>query len=47
MLATMILEYDIKLIPGTKPKDFYFGTARVPEMKLPILMKARSQKSEA
>jgi cytochrome P450 len=41
ILATLLLQYDLKLIPGTAPKDFYFGTARVPEMKLPVLMKAR------
>lgn len=41
IVATLILEYDIKLIPGTQPKDFYFGTGRVPEMKLPILMRKR------
>lgn len=46
ILATLILEYDMKLIPGTAPKDFYFGTSRVPEMKLPILIKARTPASK-
>jgi len=39
ILATILLEYDIKLIPGTAPKERYFGTARIPDTDFRILMK--------
>ncbi|KAH9827353.1 Cytochrome-P450 [Teratosphaeria destructans] len=39
ILALMILRYDMKLIPGTAPQVRYFGTAPIPETKLPILVK--------
>jgi cytochrome P450 len=39
MLATILLDYDIKLIPGTAPKDVYFGIGRVPDTDFRILMK--------
>jgi hypothetical protein len=47
ILATILLEYDIKLIPGTAPKTMYFATSRIPDLKLPILMKARTTKDGA
>lgn len=40
ILIQLLLNYDLKLIPGTEPKSMYFGTARIPELRLPILMKA-------
>jgi len=39
ILATILLRYDLKLIPGTRPKNMWFGSLRIPELKLPILMK--------
>jgi len=40
ILATILLRYDLKLIPGTRPKSTWVGILRIPELKLPILMKA-------
>jgi hypothetical protein len=43
ILAAIILRYDLKLIPGTKPKSRWFGTSRIPEQKLPILVKVKGE----
>lgn len=39
IIASMILQYDLKLIPGTKPKRWWYAQSRIPELKLPILVK--------
>jgi len=40
IFATLLLRYDLKLIPETRPKSIWFGAMRIPELKLPILMKS-------
>ncbi len=47
ILATMILQYDLKLTSGTKPKRRWFITSRIPELKLPILVKAMTVNDKA
>jgi hypothetical protein len=41
IFAVLLLGYDLKLLPGTEPKNIYFGTSRVPDTKFPVLLKAR------
>ncbi|TKA77302.1 hypothetical protein B0A55_04341 [Friedmanniomyces simplex] len=40
ILASLILRYDMALIPGTKPMRLYVGMTKIPETKLKIRMKA-------
>ena len=40
ILANMIMRYDMKLVPGTKPMRLYIGSTKIPETKLKILMRA-------
>jgi len=42
MVANILLNYDLKIVDGTKPKAFYFGTAKVPDLGYRILMKTRN-----
>jgi len=42
IVISLLLHYDLKLISGTTPKSLYFGTSRIPDLRLPILMKAVS-----
>lgn len=39
ILSTLIMRYDIKLVPGTKPKPFFIGTLCLPDTKLEVLLK--------
>jgi cytochrome P450 len=41
MFAELISRYDMKLEPGTAPKEIYIATMVIPETKLPILFKRR------
>jgi hypothetical protein len=41
IIATLLVRYDMKIIPGSKPKNFLFATAKVPDATYPILLKAR------
>jgi hypothetical protein len=41
IFAVLLLGYDLKLVPGTKPKIIYFGTSRIPDTQYSILIKAR------
>jgi hypothetical protein len=41
IVASLLMQYDLGIIPDTKRKDFVFGTARVPDTSYPILLKAR------
>jgi hypothetical protein len=43
IVATLLMRYDMKIVPGTKPKNFLFGTAKVPDTSFSILVKAREQ----
>ncbi|KAK4555002.1 hypothetical protein LTR86_007768 [Recurvomyces mirabilis] len=40
IFANMIMRYDMKLTPGTKPMRLYIGPAKIPETKLKIQMRA-------
>jgi hypothetical protein len=41
ILVELINRYDIKLIPGTKPRRTAFGVMIVPETRLKILVRAK------
>lgn len=41
MFATLLLKYDFKLAPGTKPKEIYVATMALPDTTLEVLFKAR------
>jgi len=40
-MAELLMRYDVKLIPGTKPKRMQVGVVSLPEAKLRILVRAR------
>jgi hypothetical protein len=42
MFSLLLLRYDMKLAPGTKPKCFHIATMAVPDTKLPVLFRARA-----
>ncbi|KAF2742828.1 cytochrome P450 [Sporormia fimetaria CBS 119925] len=42
MFATLLLNYDMKLAPGTAPKELRIGTMALPDTNLKVLFKARS-----
>jgi cytochrome P450 len=39
ILSTLIMRYDIKLVPGTKPESIFIGTLCLPDTKLKVLLK--------
>ncbi|KAM7220355.1 Cytochrome P450 [Rhypophila decipiens] len=41
LMAELLSKYDVKLIPGTKPRQMYFGVTTIPEQKLKLLLRAR------
>ncbi|KAK2793981.1 hypothetical protein FQN52_000313 [Onygenales sp. PD_12] len=41
LLASMLIRYDMKLIPGTAPNQTFIATMAVPDTKLKILLKRR------
>ncbi|KAK6082951.1 sulfite reductase flavoprotein component [Seiridium cupressi] len=42
VIAAIVLRYDIKLAPGTKPKQRYFGKYTLPDTSLRILVRRRN-----
>jgi hypothetical protein len=40
LFATLLLGYDFKLAPGTKPKELRIGTMAIPDTSLQVLFKA-------
>ncbi|OAL42907.1 cytochrome P450 [Pyrenochaeta sp. DS3sAY3a] len=42
MFAIMILQYDIELAPGTRPKETYIATMAIPDTGLNVLFKSRA-----
>ena len=42
MFAILLLRYDIRLKPDTKPQPFFIGTMSLPDTKLEVLFKARN-----
>ncbi|KAK9788249.1 putative Cytochrome P450 [Seiridium cardinale] len=42
VIAAIVLRYDIKLAPGTKPKQRYFGKYTLPDTSLRILVRTRN-----
>ncbi|KAI0024061.1 cytochrome P450 [Xylariomycetidae sp. FL0641] len=43
MFALLLLKYDFKLVPGTKPQPFFIATMCIPDTKLKVLFKARQK----
>ncbi|KAK2770182.1 hypothetical protein FQN53_005692 [Emmonsiellopsis sp. PD_33] len=41
LLASMLIRYDMKLVPGTAPNQTFIATMAVPDTKLKILLKRR------
>jgi hypothetical protein len=41
MLAILLLKYDFRLVPGTKPEPFYIATMFIPDTKLKVHFRAR------
>lgn len=41
LMAELLIKYDVRLIPGTKPKKIQFGLVSLPEVKLRVLIRAR------
>ncbi|PLN81947.1 cytochrome P450 [Aspergillus taichungensis] len=41
MFAILLLRYDIRLKPDTKPQPFWIGTMSLPDTKLEVIFKAR------
>lgn len=41
LMTELLMRYDVKLIPGTKPKRVQLGLVLFPEQKLRILVRAR------
>lgn len=41
LMVELLSKYDVKLIPGTKPRRLFFGVTTVPETKLKLLLRTR------
>ncbi|KAH8901728.1 cytochrome P450 [Thozetella sp. PMI_491] len=41
LFSLLLLRYDMKLVPGTKPQPFYIATMPIPDTQLQVLFKAR------
>lgn len=44
MFAVLLLNYDVSLEPGTKPKELYIATMSIPDTTMKVLFKARFHK---
>ncbi|ETS77970.1 hypothetical protein PFICI_10032 [Pestalotiopsis fici W106-1] len=43
MFAQLLLRYELKLAPGTKPEPFFIATMCIPDTKLKVLFRKRSR----
>jgi hypothetical protein len=41
VLMHLVMNYDVKLLPGTAPRPLIMGTAIIPDPKLPVLFRKR------
>lgn len=41
IFAVLLLNYDMKLAPGTAPGPWYLGTMAIPDTALRVLFKSR------
>lgn len=44
MFAILLLNYDISLTPGAKPKELYIATMPIPDTTMKVQFKSRPHK---